>query len=84
MNYIKAYTATWCGPCKMIKKELQKIEEENGILVEHYDIDEFRDEVSKLGIKTVPTLIYANEEGEYLRTSGYLPKNEILKRLGDN
>ena len=81
MKYIKAYTATWCGPCKMIKKELAKLESENNIKVEYRDVDEFRQEALDLGIKSVPTLLYMEGDIEILRTTGYSPGKNILDKL---
>lgn len=75
---IYAFTATWCGPCKMIKPLLAQLEKEEDILVEHYDVDQNRDVFTKYNVTSVPTLIYVDENGIYARTSGYLPKQKIL------
>lgn len=78
MKYIKAYTATWCGPCKMIKRELNMLEQKENIEIEYIDIDMFRDEALALGIKSVPTLLFIEDDKEYNRTSGYMPTRNIL------
>ena len=38
MKKIKAYTASWCGPCKMLKPILKKMESEGLIDIEYFDI----------------------------------------------
>ena len=48
------FFATWCGPCQMIAKELEKLENEYNIL--KVDIDENRDYAINKGIEAVPTI----------------------------
>jgi thioredoxin 1 len=77
---IKAFTATWCGPCRMIKPQLQNIINEGQIKIELYDIDSNVEITKEFGIKSVPTLIYFNEEGtEVGRLSGFKPAAEIIR-----
>lgn len=51
-NY-KLITAAWCGPCKLLKSQL----EEANIGVEIIDVDENMEYVQNLGIRAVPTLV---------------------------
>lgn len=79
MNKIIAFTATWCGPCKMLKPILQKLNNEGKINIEFIDIDENRELAIENKIKSVPTLIFFNEDNvEYDRLSGFVPENTIL------
>jgi thioredoxin 1 len=79
---IKAFTATWCGPCKMIKPILHKLNDEGKVEIEFYDIDEFPDLAKDFGVKAVPTLIYFNDGEEINRTTGFQPEHMILEKHG--
>ena len=76
---IKAFTATWCGPCKMLKPILHRLNEEGTIEVEFYDIDEYSELAKEYEIKAVPTLICVKENKEVKRIVGYKPAKEIVK-----
>lgn len=78
MKKIKVFTATWCGPCKMIKPIIQEIEAEGLVEVEYLDADEYREQLIKEGITGVPTILYLKDGVEYNRTTGYLPKEKIM------
>ena len=52
---IYRFTASWCGPCKMLAKVLEG--EDLGVKIEVVDIDENRELCEKYNIRGVPTLI---------------------------
>lgn len=74
MKYLLA-TATWCGPCQALKKQLEKENLIGKITV--VDIDEDREFNKTYEVKTVPQLIVVNDEG-YDRFVGSV---EILNKL---
>ncbi len=74
MKYLLA-TATWCGPCQALKKQLEKENLIGKITV--VDIDEDREFNKTYEVKTVPQLIIVNDEG-YDRFIGSV---EILNKL---
>lgn len=76
---IRAFTATWCGPCKMIKPILHKLNDEKVIEIEFYDIDEHSELAKEYEIKAVPTLIFVQDNEEVKRTMGYKPAEEIIR-----
>jgi|TARA_B110000967_G_C18699760_1_gene467216 thioredoxin 1 len=58
------FFATWCGPCKMISKQLEKYEEEvSDVTVLKIDVDLEPELASENNIRSIPTLIYF-EDGE--------------------
>lgn len=73
-----------CVPCKMMEPILKEITVEyrgkaNIILIEVY---KFRELASRYGISVVPTQIFFDRNGkEVWRHQGYLPKEEIVKKL---
>jgi len=62
MKKLIVFSATWCGPCKMVKPIINQIESENPtITIERYDVDENQDKAAKFNITSVPTVIIADE-----------------------
>lgn len=74
------FTATWCGPCKMlapILADFQK-EYEGKIKIYSCDIDANTQTAVKFGITSVPTLVFLKGGQEVTRTSGYRPKPALV------
>ena len=60
------FYATWCGPCKMVAKTLEKYEEEiSDVKVVKIDVDLESDIAASYNIRSIPTLIYF-EDGEII------------------
>ena len=73
------FYATWCGPCQMIAKELEKLQNEYNIL--KVDIDKNRDFAIDKGIEVVPTIfIYKNVE-KIKVIEGYKTAEELRKEI---
>jgi len=72
------FFATWCGPCKMVAKQLEKYEEEiNDVRVVKINIDKDSDLAEEYGIRSIPTLIYM-EHGEIIdRKTGNMTLNDL-------
>lgn len=71
------FYATWCGPCKMLAPELEKIKDRIQII--KVDIDNNMELCKKYGIMSVPTLIHFKKDGNYNITVGYIPSEKILE-----
>ncbi|MGK7914449.1 MAG: thioredoxin [Prochloraceae cyanobacterium] len=59
------YTATWCGPCRVISPFIDKLAEEyqGRAKVVKVDIDKNKENVKKYGIRSIPAvLIFKNGE----------------------
>ncbi|GAA6619177.1 thioredoxin [Scytonema sp. NUACC26] len=57
------FTATWCGPCKMIAPLMDKLAEEyeDRAKVVKVDLDQNQSLAKRLGIRSIPTvMIYKN------------------------
>ena len=52
------FSATWCGPCKMIEPVLEELSEEMGD-IEFYnaDVDENMDIAMNFGIQSIPAVL---------------------------
>ena len=72
------FYATWCGPCKVLSKKLEGFDtcELVKIDIEEEENDEL---VDKFGIRSVPTLVLVDDNGEKLQSWVGLQDVEKLK-----
>lgn len=62
------FTASWCGPCKSLASNLDKIDIK--LPIEVIDIDVFPDVAKDYGVRGVPTLIKVKDGQEIDRYVG--------------
>ena len=77
------FTATWCGPCKMLSPIIDELakEYEGKIKIGKVDTDANRNISSKYNIMSVPTLLFI-KDGKVVDTAvGVLPKAALEARL---
>ena len=56
------FFATWCGPCKMIGPNIEKLAQENDdITVIKVDVDKYPEIAALYSVQTIPTLISFKE-----------------------
>lgn len=77
------FSASWCGPCKMIAPILEELSEQYKDQIDVYkvDIDENPDLTGALGIRGVPTMLIIPVNGEPKRIVGAVPKNKIEEAI---
>lgn len=75
------FSASWCGPCKMLSMTIAGIKDEIPYPVEEIDIDENTELAQKYGIRGVPTLVLVNEDKEVKRKVGALTAPELKQFL---
>jgi thioredoxin 1 len=82
MKRVLRFTASWCGPCKMLAENLSRIE--TNIPIEVYDIEEHFSIAVDFGIRSVPTLVMLDENVEVKRKVGLMQKDELQEWLNEN
>jgi thioredoxin 2 len=73
------YWAPWCGPCRMVAPELQKVaaNQAGQAIVVKVNTDELSDLGQRYGIRSIPTLAVFAGGKEVTRESGARPAPEI-------
>jgi thioredoxin 2 len=73
------YWAPWCGPCRMVAPELQKVaaRQAGRFLVVKVNTDELSDLGQRFGIRSIPTMAVFAAGREIGRTSGARPASDI-------
>ena len=72
------FTATWCGPCKMMAPELVRFAQAHKeVWVLKVDIDKNRETASQFNIQGVPTLILFKKGKVLWRQSGAMNAQQI-------
>ena len=71
------FSATWCGPCRMLEPNLEELSKEYNVL--KVDIDQFMELAESYSIVSVPTLMLF-KDGELIKqSSGYRSLDELKK-----
>jgi len=73
------YWAPWCGPCRMVTPELQKVaaRQAGQLVVVKVNTDELSDLGQRFNIRSIPTLAVFAGGKEVARTTGARPASEI-------
>ncbi|XP_014206140.1 thioredoxin [Copidosoma floridanum] len=67
------FSATWCGPCKMIKpkyEELSLKEEMQNVIFLSVDVDEAEDVAMAYQIESMPTFVFLRDNKKLEQFSG--------------
>ena len=83
MIKILKFESDSCPQCKALSVTLERISKENKIDIKNIDIEEDnnQDLIRKYNIRSIPTLIFLNEDKEYNRLIGnqsYATINKII------
>ncbi len=75
------FWAEWCGPCKMIGPSLEEIGAEMAgkVKIVKLNVDENPGVSSKLGIRSIPTLMLFKDGKLGSQKVGAAPKGELVK-----
>jgi thioredoxin 1 len=78
------FWAEWCGPCRIVSPELEKIgvEYSGKVRVVKLNIDEAPGVAAKYGIMSVPTIALFADGEVKSQVIGARPKDDIVSGLG--
>lgn len=79
-TWLVDFSATWCGPCRMLEPVLEEFSKDNQVL--QVDIDQFGELTSSFGIMSVPTLLVFKDGNKVVQDVGYRSLeqlNELIK-----
>jgi thioredoxin 1 len=76
------FWADWCGPCKMVAPELEKLATEiaGKVAIGKINVDENRGTAGEFQVMSIPTMILFKDGKEVERAIGFR-KSEELKKL---
>ena len=82
--FLLDFSATWCGPCKVLSPIVDKLatELEGKVRVGKLDIDDSPGVTAKFGIRGVPTVLVFKAGQEAARHVGVTNKETLVKLLG--
>ena len=82
MVKVKRFTATWCGPCKVLAPVFAELESEiPGVSFETIDVDVNKEEVMNYMVTSVPTVVIEKDGEMVQRYTGIQPKSVYVTRI---
>ena len=67
------FYADWCGPCKMLAPELEKLDEEVEVKILKVNVDEVAMLARQFRVMSIPTLMLF-KDGKFVKKQlGYMP-----------
>ena len=73
------FWAVWCGPCRMVAPELEKVANQlvGKVKVGKINVDEEMELSMEFGIESIPTLMFFKNGEMVKKTIGLMTKKEI-------
>ena len=80
------FWAEWCGPCRLVTPELEKIQGEykDKVKVVKLNIDDSPSIASRYGVMSIPTIALFIDGDVKSQVVGARPKDDIVMGLGLN
>lgn len=80
------FWAEWCGPCRLVAPELEKIQAEyqDKVKIVKLNIDDSPNVAAKYGVMSIPTIALFVDGDIKSQVIGARPKDDIVMGLGLN
>ena len=80
------FWAVWCGPCKMVEPEIEKISDEkkDSLKIGRLNVDNNRDTAIEFGISSIPTLLLFKNGEVKEKLVGAMSKDRILDKISQH
>ncbi len=77
------FSATWCGPCKMLGPVIEQVSEEMADKAAFYnvDVDDDQDIAEEFGIMSIPAVLVFKEGKVVENSVGFRPKEDLIKLI---
>lgn len=77
------FYASWCGPCQMMAKNLDQVNQsmKQKVKIVKINTDKYPDLASKYQVQALPTLVLFNQGQPVDRVEGLLSAEQIVRRL---
>lgn len=77
------FWAAWCGPCRTVAPEVEKLARERvgSVIVAKVDTEALPDVAGRYAIRSIPTMILFRDGKEAKRLSGAMPASNIAAGL---
>ncbi len=76
------FSATWCGPCKVLEPVLRSLEKDNEhISIVKIDIDNNAASATRLKVQNVPCIVFFKDGQEVDRVTGLRSKSDLQKTI---
>jgi thioredoxin 1 len=77
------FTASWCGPCRIIAPILEQIAEQHAdnVKVVKLDVDENQQTTSRYGVRSMPTLMFFKGGQAVGQIAGAVPRQHIEQAI---
>ena len=79
---ILKFSASWCGPCKMLSMTIAGIKDEIPYPIEEIDIDVDSELAQSFGVRGVPTMVLVDGDTEIRRKVGAMTAAELKTFAG--
>lgn len=79
------FFATWCGPCKMLAPQLDKVaQNQSDAVVIKIDVDREEEATMQYQVQAIPTLVLIKDGKEVARKLGYMSSEDIQTFIKNN